>query len=448
MKQKIKIRYFELNYVQSFFTAICFFYCFYCSAQTHDFKPPLNLETKSANKEELDTVFAYYFNTLFDGHITKEADNTIYSDTYFCPNHVNEKITNLLYTECKICGSKIIRKKRYTYNFTYGYGYNKTSISYSYLEELKIFIAELSDEHFNKSPLYIPFSIYDGLLHVQEVDNFKDSLYLNRLETILIDYKKKHNNAIDSVNSLDIKNKEKKKLTDYLESTLLNKLWLIEKEFEKKYLIQNNLVSLPGLKNPLKFTPAIRQNFITEFRESLSSPDKNNKYYIGLKDGNYNFTIENQIISFNRGWGNLSLNGIKNRNTPNLKFSFIEEKGFNKQHKYILAGINYPTSKYVKEVTLPNGNIITINNAEISPSRNIRDEYTGLPTKAYFVPVNNYELYILSKNGHPMLKIPGGKYTDLKIIGDTVFEVKNTTSGLYYKIMLPDSVKNLSEIFH
>jgi hypothetical protein len=431
---------------------------------------PKYIEIKSTSKNELNPIFAFYFNMFYrdgDAKVSKIVDkNTIYSDSYYCPKDSNHLIKNLFKGNCEICDAKIKFRPRIEYQFykesedSKGHHFKEYEIEYNFIPEKNVFVAAIKynkikwGDSYETSITYVAFHPYLGPLNIEVIKDYKNMLYSfdnnsfsRRLQAINDSINTIKLNKIDEILNSKIKKKEKKSLIESIEFEHLNKTKYVENNLEKEYLLNMNLHKL------------FNWNFVIHLNESKSKEIINNSY-VTLGDGNYSFSIEGENIKYNPQYIiTLGENQISRKYGPNdpidkkkisypLKFDYIHNStndSENTSNKYLLgSAFMFKTSKYIKRIKTSDNQFIEVENQSPEPSRNLlKDNNT---TEAYFVDELHYQLFILSRYGHPVFKVPGGYYKNIKNLGDNKFEAIQVSSNNKIKLTLSNDANSISDM--
>ncbi len=439
---------------------------------------PKYIETQSTSKEELDPVFAFYFNMFYgngDLKVSKIIDKTtIYSDSYYCPRNSNHLIKNLFKGNCEKCDSKIKFRPRIKYQFyknlqnNKGNNFKEYEIEYDFISEKNIFVAAIKykKENFTQSyelpsyntrTTYLAFHPYLGPLNIEVIKDYKNMLYnfdnnsfSRRLQVINDSINTIKSNKIDEILNSKIKKKEKKALVESIEFEHLNEKKYVETNLEKEYLLKMNLHKLFDC------------NFFVRFNESKTKELINNSY-VTLGDGNYSFSIEGENIRYNpqyiiplgenqisRKYGPADPNDKKEIRYPPLKFDNIYNStndNENTSNKYLLgSAFMVKTSKYVKRIKTSDNQFIELDDENPEPSRNLLKDAIGSVTESFFVDELHYQLFILSRYGHPVFIVPGGYYKNIKNLGDNKFEAIQVGSNKKIKLTLSNNANSIFDI--
>lgn len=419
-------------------------------------RPPQNIDLSKSSKKEQDAAFAYYYNLLYNQVIEKEGIEP------FCPIHKGNYLKTLS-TTCDLCGTKVVGYDNSQYIFTT----ESMSIKYHYLRDQNIFVAEISDITNRSSGLasyreknltkYVAFHPYLGPLKIEVKKNYEEIIkgYNNNsfVSDLLLEYdkiEKAKNKAIDSIKTSKlIPKRDKSYKLASLENNTSNLINEAKRNLENEYLLKCGLYRLFDWKFPIQLSQSKPDRL-----GKLYVGGKLDKYFITLEAGNYVFSLNNDDVIYNiRGYGPTEY-GITERSTGSGPYGFQYDvlyntyaKSLENYTKYILAGgYSFKTSKYVKRYKTRNGGFVTVDNENPEPSRNLLNDLVGPPVEAYFVDVIYYQLFVLSKFGHPIFKIPGGYYKNIRDMGDNVFEVTNVTTNKTFKLTLLDSAQTISDI--
>ena len=448
---------------------------------------PKSILIKTTSKDELDSVFAYHFNGLYANSnslmkIKKIVDkNTIYNDSYYCTKDQKHQVRNLFSNKCEICRSAVQFRPYIKYEFNHeatnyrGQKYQQYRISYSFIPEKDIFIASIEENTeegingaYKKEITYVSFNPLKGPLKMEVIDDHKNAIIdyesnsfttnLNKLYDSISNIK---NSKIDSVLKLKLKKKDRETSYESIEDEHRSTLKKIEKDLEKEYMSKLGLYKLFDTKYAVRIIESIPGDVIkiTYTKNYYNNPGINDiykngyRYQIALDDGNYSFSLDGGNLKYNPNtiFG-LSNNVITRKNySPEpssypLVYDYIYTDN-DKSNDYLLGlAFERKTSKYIKRYKTSNGGFRDVSDEDPALSRNIIDDAIGPVVEAFYVDEKHHQLYILSKFGHPVFKVPGGFYKNIKSIGNNEFEVTNVQSGQKIKLVLSNNAKSTYDI--